>query len=127
MRFVQVRRINVEISTGKHMLPRNHHRLNIVANMDRLGRRTRWTMEATKGKGRVEAARLDRNPEKLNTRNRDTAGKNAAGQVIGTRYGNTNTTTVAISTKQSTQVYVSQLSTGCGIVFAKHKSIFWPC
>ena len=56
VRFVQVRHVNVEISAGKHMFPRDHHRLDIVTNiMDGLGRRTSWTVEATKGKGRVEA------------------------------------------------------------------------
>ena len=56
VRFVLVSCINVEISADKHMFPRNHHGFNIVTNiMDRLDRRTRWTIQATKIRGRVEA------------------------------------------------------------------------
>ena len=55
VRCVMVSHINIEITTGKHMFPRNHHGFNIVTNiMDRLDRRTRWTIKATKSKGRVE-------------------------------------------------------------------------
>ena len=39
VRFVLVSHINVEISTGKHMFPRNHYGFNIVTNiMHRLDR-----------------------------------------------------------------------------------------
>ena len=68
--------------------------------MDILDRRTRWMIKATKSKGRVEAATRDRNPEKLNTRSRGTTGKHGTGQVIGTIYSNTTTTTVTITAKQ---------------------------
>ena len=42
VRFVLVNHINIEISAGKHMFPRNHHGFNVTNIMDGLDRRTWW-------------------------------------------------------------------------------------
>ena len=65
------------------MLVVQHHRFNVVADiMYRLGWSSRWMVEATEGKKRVEAANSHRNPQGFDSRGRSTTVKQGARKMI---------------------------------------------
>ena len=80
-------------------------------------------VESTMGKGRVEAARLDRNPEKLNTRSRHTAEKCSRASDRHKIWQHHHNGCDLYETG-STQVYVSHSYPLSTVVFAKQVHIF---
>ena len=99
--LVEIRHVNVKVTTGKDVLVDEHHRFNIVTNiMYGLGWSSRWTVEATIGKKIVEAANSHRNPQGFNTRGRSTTMKQGARKMITTIHSNTTTRTIMIKPEQ---------------------------